>query len=574
MSELLVPSTRMKNGGGHIKRCVSILQKRERAFLYLERGEYCFTKEQLRTFIPKGLEKRFLWDEKDLDRSWEWILLDQRECSPSLWHRLKSLNRPLLALDEGGPQRNSMDYLIDAFPRLEKKHGANISSRSLLFTDTPLSSSIPKEQRKELLLSFGNEDPAGLSQKVLRLLERISYPLDKVTVVRGPLFSTQVFPAEVQILEAPEQLESLLPYYKRVICSFGLTAYEAERAGCSVLLVNPASYHQALTRRDKWDYLPLNCLSREAEIALSNFLENEGRHHSDFSGPTLPELLEDVQVHHRSCPCCPGEISPVIQRTALGNYHLCRKCGNYYLVSYLKEKTRYDASYFFEDYQKQYGKTYLEDFEHIYNVGRERIDRIMALSAVPPKKAVDLGCAYGPFLKAVSEKVTQVQGVELAGEAVEWVHEHLGVQVHHKSLLDSELDSYFTRNKVDLCTLWFVIEHFREQDALIQRCSRWLNPGGILAFSTPNGSGISARRNLERFLQESPADHYIIYKPKAVKKLLQKQGFKIKKIHITGHHPERILPGLKPGRCLFKIFMLISKCFHLGDTFEIYAEKR
>lgn len=574
MAELLVPSTRLKNGGGHLKRSLRILEKRKNAFLYLEKRDDCFSKEQLEALIPKGLENRLIWDEENLEESWDWILLDQRECDRTLWNRLKSLNSPILALDEGGPLRHSVDYIIDAFPRLEEKYKANFYSKSLLFTDPPKSGFIPVQKQKELLLSFGNEDPAGLSLKILGLLEKISFPMNQVTVVKGPLFSSQIFSSQIEVLDAPDKLETLLPFYKKVICSFGLTAYEAQRADCSVLLVNPSPYHQDLTDKDGWDNLPLECTSSEAEIRLRNFLQKENTPLQHIKGPSLIEFLNNVQVQTLTCPCCPGTKSPVINRKAQGNYHLCRVCGNYYLISYLKEETRYDASYFFEDYQKQYGKTYLEDFEHIYRMGKERLKRIKAVSSFRLDSAVDLGCAYGPFLKAASEQISRVQGVELADEAVEWVRTNLGIYVHNCSLLDSRLDEYFSRNKVDLCSLWFVIEHFREQNELLKRCSRWLNKGGILAFSTPNGSGISARKNLDQFLKASPADHYVIYKPKAVKKMLKKQGFKIKKIHITGHHPERILPGLKTGGWLYNLFMIISKCFRLGDTFEIYAEKR
>lgn len=578
MSELIVPSTRLSNGGGHIKRCLRVLQEIDEALLYFQTGSGHFSREQLFSMVPEILKERILWEKSDLNQPWKWILVDQRECNEILYKELLQLNRPLLALDEGGPLRNRMDYLIDAFPRLTQKHEANYQSASLLLSGKPLDNP-PLDQRKNLLISFGNEDPAGLSQVILKKISELSFDMSQVTLVKGPLFSSASFPEQITVLDAPERLDLILPQYRKVLCSFGLTAYEAEQAGSSVLLANPSLYHQKISEKENWKCLPLDLASNSAEKILRYFLQSgepvqEKRKKHGEKGLCLADFLKAFEIEERSCPCCRREKSPILSRTPAGNYHLCASCGNIYLVTYMNEETRYDESYFFEDYRKQYGKTYLEDFEHIYHMGKERMVRIQKSVSHPLESLVDLGCAYGPFLKAASEQIEHVQGVELSGDAVLWVKENLKFPVHHNSLLDPELDALLRENKVDVCTLWYVIEHFREQDLLLSRCTGWLKTGGVLAFATPNGAGISARKNIKCFLDASPADHYIIYKPLAVKKLLKNMGYKIRKIHITGHHPERIIPGIKPGGILYKLLMLISKCFRLGDTFEVYAEKR
>jgi hypothetical protein len=61
-------------------------------------------------------------------------------------------------------------------------------------------------------------------------------------------------------------------------------------------------------------------------------------------------------------------------------------------------------------------------------------------------------------------------------------------------------------------------------------------------------------------------------------KLLARYGFELKKITVTGHHPERFpLAGRFLGRkegLRYGIFLWISRIFGLGDTFEAYAVKR
>jgi hypothetical protein len=102
-----------------------------------------------------------------------------------------------------------------------------------------------------------------------------------------------------------------------------------------------------------------------------------------------------------------------------------------------------------------------------------------------------------------------------------------------------------------------------------------LIPGGILAFSTPSYSGISGRANLGRFLSASPADHRTIWSPAMCKRALNLSGFKVKKITITGLHPERFpffgkFANNKKS-FLYWLLLVISKIFGLGDTFEVYA---
>jgi hypothetical protein len=101
-----------------------------------------------------------------------------------------------------------------------------------------------------------------------------------------------------------------------------------------------------------------------------------------------------------------------------------------------------------------------------------------------------------------------------------------------------------------------------------------LNTGGVLAFSTPNSSGISGRLSLKKFLEKSPADHWTVWDARRVKKILRRFGFAVKKITVTGHHPERfpLCSGLQSGLA-YSIVLFLSRLFRLGDTFEVYAEK-
>ncbi|GMO40357.1 MAG: hypothetical protein Pg6C_01150 [Treponemataceae bacterium] len=70
---------------------------------------------------------------------------------------------------------------------------------------------------------------------------------------------------------------------------------------------------------------------------------------------------------------CGGRGGDAMPRVKDKTYRRCRSC----CVTYLSfarggEKIEYAESYFFDEYKKQYGKTYLEDFESIKQRGKGR----------------------------------------------------------------------------------------------------------------------------------------------------------------------------------------------------------
>jgi hypothetical protein len=110
---------------------------------------------------------------------------------------------------------------------------------------------------------------------------------------------------------------------------------------------------------------------------------------------------------------------------------------------------------------------------------------------------------------------------------------------------------------------------------VLSEIRKLLKSGGILAFSTPSFSGISGRSSLKKFLSNSPGDHFTIWSPGTCKKALELAGFKVKKIIVSGHHPERfpLFGKLAKSKAspFYWLLLAASKLFGLGDTFEVFA---
>jgi 2-polyprenyl-3-methyl-5-hydroxy-6-metoxy-1,4-benzoquinol methylase len=243
-----------------------------------------------------------------------------------------------------------------------------------------------------------------------------------------------------------------------------------------------------------------------------------------------------------------------------------------YLERFAPDETEYNERYFLDEYRQQYGRTYLEDFDAIRQMGLRRVRTAEALLGAPGS-ALDLGCAYGPFLAAAAEVGFDAFGADVSREAVAYVAEELGFPAVAASLLELDTAAAFGRASFDLVTMWYVIEHIAELDRTLSLLSGWVRPGGVLALATPHGRGVSGRRNRDEFFAASPPDHITIWDARSARTLLREYGFEVERIVITGHHPERY-PGVRRGMVPRWAANLHSRLSGWGDTFEIYARRR
>jgi SAM-dependent methyltransferase len=293
------------------------------------------------------------------------------------------------------------------------------------------------------------------------------------------------------------------------------------------------------------------------------------------------------------CPVCkkPRAV-PVLARFPKESYRQCPHCGLIYLSRLNDPPIEYEKDYFFSDYKKQYGKTYLEDFPALVETGKRRLEHIKGLlktSSTPhdplpiPHSLLDIGCAYGPFLAAAKTCGFSPAGVEPAPDAARYVKEELGFPCYQgffPAAVPDEIRRLFNNGSdgFDAVTLWYVIEHFEEAGKVLTEIHGLLKKGGVLAFSTPSFSGVSGRKSLAAFLKNSPPDHYTVWSPKICAWVLRQYGFRLRKIVVTGHHPERFpllgrFAGPAKKGTLYRVLLFVSRLFRLGDTFEVYAVK-
>jgi 2-polyprenyl-3-methyl-5-hydroxy-6-metoxy-1,4-benzoquinol methylase len=439
----------------------------------------------------------------------------------------------------------------------------------------PFQTKAPRS-RLRVLATFGGADAAGLGAKAALTLAG----------------QTELTTTEQPIPNLREQLAG----FDLVVTHFGLTAFEALWAGVPVVIVNPTRYHEQLTAtagfftfgRGTKALAALGIALKDSalygKIAAQSQTVFE-KYFGAWEGSTRESLAAFLACLEPeipdACPLCKGTrlfSTPVSGRFDGRSYRRCPDCGQFVLERARPPDIAYNADYFGADYKKQYGKTYLEDFPNLRSLAARRLSIIESLLP-PPASGVapgilEVGCAYGALLSVAVPRGWYAAGVDPSGAAVDYVTKTLKLPATQGFFPDAFTVPSGSPARFGAVTLWYVIEHLNDPSAALEKARSLLEPNGVLAFSTPSGAGVSARARLKNFLQNSPQDHRTIWTPAGARRVLRQHGFRVRKVVVTGHHPERFpLLGKKArtGTFLYKALLALSRLLGLGDTFEIYA---
>lgn len=187
--------------------------------------------------------------------------------------------------------------------------------------------------------------------------------------------------------------------------------------------------------------------------------------------------------------------------------------------------------------------------------------KILSLIKSSPKSYLDIGCGDGRYLKLMSEKgvlKSNAHGIELDATAVKSAQAQ-GLNVHQCKIEDAD---HIQAGTIDLVTMFHVIEHVSDPNAVVSKIHKLLTGGGALIIETPNHESLDAGIFRERYWggYHFPR-HWHIFTPRSMKDLLDRNGFRI-------HHL-----SFQPGHAfwLFSIHHVIkykwkmprlAACFH------------
>lgn len=596
-SVLLVAEHRRGHGTGHLRRCARLAEAFARPpdwLLPSAPGPELYTRaESLSLLGPGPWQDGVRWLDSP-GGPYDLIIVDRREMSLEELQNLPSRGI-VVGIDAAGELRSYASYLVDTLPTPPGFTPPNIADTAFLPLPEESSRSVRREWPERcgrILVAFGGEERDELTLAAGRILREGARnhppPVPDLLLHRHDDRSSSGISLARQfgVLRPRPDLAECLASYDLVVTHYGVLAWEALWARVPVILCNPTDYHHRLAVSAGF----FSC--RQAE-ELGDALESFAhiRAASQTLRPArrrdLAAFLQNLRPPERvgspsGNPSGGPRYQPAVERFPDRTYFLNRPDGLVYLQRFVPSTIRYDHDYFHREYLEQYGKTYLEDFPAIARHGRGRISRILGLlkrsnsrlSARP--RLLDIGCAYGPFLKVASQAGCTVLGLEINKEAVRYVQDELGLEAREGDL--ARLRSLVFQERFDIVTLWYVIEHVVYLDELLADIAAILKPGGVLAFSTPHGRGVSARRCRRSFLQKSPPDHYTVWDGYSARRVLGAHGFRVRKLHCTGHHPERffsrpVRSGSLQERIVLPLVRIWSILARRGDTFEVYAER-
>ena len=154
-------------------------------------------------------------------------------------------------------------------------------------------------------------------------------------------------------------------------------------------------------------------------------------------------------------------------------------------------------------------------------------------------RLLDVGCGLGYFVKrAASVPGWEAFGYEISSQAVAYARETLGLENVFCGRVET---SAFAPNSFDVITLWDVIEHIPEPDALLSYLCSLLKQDGLLCMHTPNAVIQVPKARLKRRLRGMQAgmhylearDHINIYKVSTLRRVLVRNGFhRVRFIHL------------------------------------------
>ena len=589
---LCVPCVRKGKGTGHLRRCLKIAVETD-GYIYIPGDAGLEEKDELLEDARRnGLREEQIVQRLPEKNEYELIVTDAFAMDRGLALNL-SKAAPVAAIDEGSLNADLCDFLLDIIPSYGLERPANISDPSFV--------SLPENRRSErrpgnfdeirsVLITVGGEDPADLVVPAAAAFA--STGKDITAIVREPESAVLRVPEDLRrkitFIPPVHNLKERLSVYDVVVTHYGFTAFESLAAGCGVILLGTSQLHAGLAV--KYGFACLSSAQINPESA-ARLLKNVGALYPDSpflrdgaGKKSLGDFVRRLASGKRNpCPICGGDPScsenPVAARTAFHTFRRCKGCGILYMAWSCADGRSYDASYFFEDYKRQYGKTYLDDFKEIKRRCVRRISVIDMLYRTAHKSAtpavLDVGCAYGPFLDAANDAGWQAFGTDVSQEAVDYVRNTLHYPAAAARFPEFDSAAEFGVRKFDAVTMWYVIEHFKDLDSVLRMVSKILKNGGIFAFSTPSASGVSGRFSPRNFFRNSPSDHYTLWEPGRAAPILRRYGLRVCRIVSTGHHPERFpdFGGKKSPGLKFALYSWASRFFGLGDTFEVYCKK-
>lgn len=242
---------------------------------------------------------------------------------------------------------------------------------------------------------------------------------------------------------------------------------------------------------------------------------------------------------HQCVICGCGSYSIVFNESGI-DILKCKNCGHVF--------SSYSVD---QNYDGYFGKEIKKEDHFWWDKAHEKMNNDFCKKFIKGRggKLLDVGCGLGYFIKFVSTfPKWEATGCEISGPAVDYANNNLNLKNVFRGRVE---ELKFSQNYFNIITLWDVIEHIPNPESLLTYLASILGENGILFIHTPNINIQLPKARIKKLLYGEKEDgHYLeakdhvnIYSSRAIRKLLNKYGFK--NIEFAHFHPIQSVAGSK-----------------------------
>ncbi len=248
-----------------------------------------------------------------------------------------------------------------------------------------------------------------------------------------------------------------------------------------------------------------------------------------------------------NCQLCANDNAEAVASLNGFHYVRCRNCGLVYLnprpsQDYLNILYKQDEAASIDAHKARPQEEELYRFRFS--------EKVKAINKLQQNKGklLDIGSAWGYFLKTAKEDGWDTHGVELSRVITQYSQERFNLKVFNGKLSEAR----FPSGHFDAVTLWHVLEHIPDPISELAEIKRILKKDGLLAIEVPSERILKDDLIQGKFGPENPPWHLIYYNAATLRLLLKKAGFQVIKLKGCGNtgivtKAESLRPGsIKP----------------------------
>lgn len=249
----------------------------------------------------------------------------------------------------------------------------------------------------------------------------------------------------------------------------------------------------------------------------------------------------------------------------------CNNCG----LTYVNPRLTQDSLNSL--YSDKYFKYYVDETSsaHLKRQETFKIEIKELESLVSGGNILDVGCGGGFFLSSLGKKWKK-HGTEINPSAVRYGRNKFKLDIRLGQLKEVK----FPSESFDVVKIRNAIEHLSNPFSELKEIHRILRKNGLISITTPNIGSLCGRLYREKFRVVDPVHHLYYFSKNTLVKMLEKTGFRIKKISYhyfdTPYFHWTDLPKILFDSLSLRVIFdpkVVSPPFY-GNIIDVYALKK